>query len=193
MATIDYPVRTSPLYWVVAAVLVLIGLFGLSTIGLTLLYGGPWTLTLLTAVLVALPPIYILGTPEYRARGQIRVGLDAVEVPGPGDQPLRFDPRTLQLHLTRVRVRYTIAMIPVADVQRGTVLELRDGHLHRRISTLTLVHPEHASALIDDRERVRRGEPPQGPQARPLDAPPPPPRPQSELERQLERELAALD
>lgn len=194
MPAIDYPVRTPPSYWLVLVLIVALCIGGLATIasmGPGLLLHGGWTLLLLTVLMAAIPPIYIATTGEYRARGQIHVGLDAITVPDARGRPLRFDPRTLQLGLTHVTVRVSVAVIPVADVRRGTVLDLRDGPLRRRISTLTLVEREHTAALLGDLERVRRGEPPQGPHAR--GETPPGPRPQTELERQLDRELAALD
>jgi hypothetical protein len=191
MPVIDYPVRTPPAYWPVAVLITLLCFGGLATVVGAGLFHASWTILLLTALMAVIPPIYILTTPEYRARGSIRISVDAIEVPDAHGVPLRFDPRTVQLQLTRVTVRYSIAAIPVADVNRGTVLDLRSGDLRRRISTLTLVERDHTAALLDDLERVRRGEPPQGPHIR--IGPPPPPRPQSDLENQLDRELAALD
>lgn len=189
MPAIEYPVRTPPAYWPVAVLITLLGWGGLATVLGAGLFHASWTILLLTAAMAAIPPIYLLTTPEYRARGSIRLSVDAIEVPDAHGVPLRFDPRTAQLQLTHVTVRYSIAAIPVADVRRGTVLDLRSGDLRRRISTLTLVQPDHAAALLEDLERVRRGEPPRGPHIRP-DLPP---RPQSDLERQLDCELAALD
>lgn len=193
MPAIDYPVRTPPLYWLVLALLLALSLGGLGLVlvdGAGLLRHGGWTLTLLTLAIVAIAPIYALTTGEYRARGHIRLTVDSIELPDARGQPLRFDPRQAELQLTRITVRYSLALIPVADIARGTVIDLRCGPLRRRLSTLTLVERDHAAALLADLERVRRGEPPQGPHAR---IPAPPPRPQSELERQLDRELAALD
>jgi hypothetical protein len=195
MLAIDYPVRTPPAYWPVVALIVALCYGGLAYIhagGPGLLLHGGWTLLLLTALMALIPPVYLLTTREYRVCGTIRVSVDAIEVPDADGRPLRFDPRTAQLQLTRVTVRYSVAAIPVADIRRGTVIDLRSGPLRRRLSTLTLVHQDHTAALLDDLERVRRGEPPRGPYLR-SDVPPPPPRPQSDLESQLDRELAALD
>jgi hypothetical protein len=97
----------------------------------------------------------------------------------------------LKLEVIRVKVRATMAGIPVASISRGMVLDLRADGRHRRLSTLTLVEPDHGESLLADLERVLRGEDPRGPAA--FFTPPSPPRPRDALEAELDRELAALD
>lgn len=192
MDPIAYPVRTPPAYW-----FVVVALFGLGAVAgyytlLALSHGiGSWTILGVGGLMTALPAAYLLTTPEYRAQGAIRVGHDFVDVPDGRGAPIRFHAPALALTITRVSVRLTFTVVPVADFSRGMVLDLREGALRRRISTLTLVDPAQAAALVEDLERVRRGEPPLGP-----NPPNPPRRPdptRDELEARLDRELAAMD
>jgi hypothetical protein len=73
------------------------------------------------------------------------------------------------------------------------VLGLREGPKQVKISTLTLVDPQQAEALVEDLERVRRGLPPHGPRAPQDPGPRPAARSRDEHEAQLDRELAAMD
>lgn len=192
MTPVLYPVRTPPAYWFVVAALALLGAVG-AGLAIYMLAQGlfSWTIGGLGLLVAVVAVVYVQTTKEYRARGLIRVSPEFVEVPDPRGAPLRFPTAGLRLTVTRVSVRYKVSGIPVANVSRGAVIELRAGEMRRRISTLTLVDPEQAPALIADLEALVRGEAPRGPQ---------PPQPRSvpvgapdRLEQQLERELAALD
>ncbi len=194
MSSFDYPVRTPPAYWFVLAALILLGAIGLGLALLALSHGAAsLSITGLGLLLAIVPPWYYLSTGEYRAAGRIRVGPDIIEVPDARGAPLQFAVSRLRLHLTRVEVRHTLFGVPIARTPRGTVLDLRDGLLRRRISTLTLLDPDQAEPLLADIERVRRGEPPLGPHELVLDPTKQVQRPRSALEEQLDRELAALD
>ncbi|PCC67720.1 hypothetical protein SAMN02745121_02357 [Nannocystis exedens] len=189
-----YPVRTPLAYWLVVGVL-----FGLAAgagyvCALALAQGVySWKIVGLGGLVVAAPVIYFLTTAEYRARGEIRVGTAHVEVPDGRGAPVRFASAGLQLTFTRVIVRYMFTVLPLGEVPRGVVIELREGARRRRISTLVLVDPRQGEALVADLERVRRGLPPEGPRAQ--EEPPSrrPERPRDEHEAQLDRELAAMD
>jgi hypothetical protein len=190
--TVDYPVRTPLLYWAVIGALVVLGLIGGGLLAWMAIRGvSSPMLGGLCLLIVFVPAIYYATTAEYRAAGVLRVAADEVTVPDPRGRPLRFAIPGLQLKATAVEVHVRIMRIPVAEVERGTVLDLTDGVRRRRISTLTLVDRTHKDALLEDLQRVLRGEPPRGPHL--SEGPPAPPRPKSELEAQLDRELAALD
>lgn len=192
MPPVVYPVHTPSLYWIVVGAL---GMLGLGSAGLIvyMLASGhlSWTILLLGGLLIALPIVYVMTTGEYRAQGVIRLARDLVEVPGARGEVLRFPMERLKLEVIRVKVRATMAGIPVASISRGMVVDLRADGRHRRLSTLTLVEPDHGESLLADLERVLRGEDPRGPAA--FFTPPSPPRPRDALEAELDRELAALD
>jgi hypothetical protein len=76
---------------------------------------------------------------------------------------MRFATQGLALRLVHVRVVYTVALLPIADVPRGVVIELAGGGMKRRISTLTLVHEAHATLLLSDLTRIVGGQAPLGP------------------------------
>lgn len=191
MTSVDYPVRTPLLYWAVVGALAVLGAVGGAGVAWGLAHGLASPLfQFLGLLIVSLPALYFFATREYRANGVIRLALDGVTVPDPRGDPRRFAIPGLKVVATPVSVRVRINFIPVADFKRGVVLDLSDDAGKRRISTLTLVEPEHQEALLADLERVLRGEPPRGPHATVTFAPA---RPQSELEAQLDRELAALD
>ena len=195
MAPVLYPVRTPPTYWLVLAAIVMCGLAG-GGLAILALVSGQHSPTILGlgGLLAVVPVVYVLTTAEYRARGVIRLLADRVEVPGPRGEPLRFMAAGLRLRITRVAVRYKVAGIPVADVSRGAVIDLRSGALKRRISTLTLIDRDQAAALLEDLEALCRGEATGGPLPLLPRAPVGSPVGSSDrLERQLERELAALD
>ena len=190
MSPVVYPVRTPPLYWAVVGAIFVLSLVGVGLVVYSLRLGISPLLDLFGLVLLALPFLYLWTTPEYRAHGAIHLAVGEVTVPGARGRPLQFRVPGLRLDFTRVRVRISIELIPVGTVERGVVIEFTDAFNKRRLSTLTLAEPDHKDALIDDLERVLRGEAPHGPYPRVAAAPP---RPQSELEAQLDRELAALD
>lgn len=189
---VDYPVRTPLLYWAVVGALAVLGLVGGGAVawGLTRGLHSP-LLTIVGVALLALPWFYLAVTAEYRATGVLRLAVGEVTVPDPRGRPLRFAVPGLRIVATPVEVHVRMFMITVAEVERGVVLEFTDAHEKRRISTLTLVDREHKDGLLADLERVLRGEPPLGPHA--TARPPATPRLKSELEAQLDRELAALD
>lgn len=189
--SVSYPVRTPLLYWAVVGALVVIALFGLAAFILGLARGGFGLLDVLALLLVAVPIVYIATTAEYRATGTIQLAAGEVVVPDERGRPLTLRSPGLRIAMTRVTVRVRLNYIPVGDVDRGMLVEFADATHVRRISTLTLVEPMHKDAFLADLERVLRGEPPHGPHL--LLRPPTPPRPKSELEAQLDRELAALD
>ncbi|WAS97385.1 hypothetical protein [Nannocystis punicea] len=194
MDPVVYPVRTPLAYWLVVG-----ALFGLAAGAgyLCLLALGQgvvsWKIVGLGGLVVAAPVIYFLATAEYRARGEIRVGTAQVEVPDARGEVVRFASAALELKITRVIVRFMFTVVPVGEVPRGMVIELREGGRRRRISSLTLVDPQHGEALVADLERVRQGLPPQGPRAPQGPTTRRPQRPRDEFEAQLERELAAMD
>ncbi|MFY0541445.1 hypothetical protein [Nannocystis pusilla] len=162
MDPVAYPVRTPIAYWLVVG-----ALFGLAAgagylCALALGQGlYSWKVVGLGGLVVAAPVVYLLTTAEYRARGELRVGTAHVEVPDGGGAPVRFTSAGLELTVNRVIVRYMFTVLPVAEVSRGMVIELREGSRRRRISTLVLVDPRQGEALVADLERVRRGVPPE--------------------------------
>lgn len=192
MSPVQYPVRTPPAYWFVVAALVLLGAVGggLAVYALVQGYLSP-VIVGLGGLLVVVAALYVWTTGEYRTRGIIQFAADHVDVPDARGNPQRFAAAGLQITTTRVQVRYLLAGLPVADVARGTVVELRSGGRKRRISTLTLVDREQGAALLADFAALVRGEAPRGPM--PVAPLPPPQGPPDRLEQELERELAALD
>ena len=192
MPQVEYPVRTPLLYWVVIGAL---GTLGLTSAGLLVYMLGSgymsWTILGLCGLLIIVPIVYVWTTPEYRARGVIRLARDLVEVPDARGEPLRFPVEHLKFTVAYVKVRLKMGGLTVGTMSRGMVLELRANTTRRKISTLALVDPEQGESLLADLERVRRGEDPRGPAA--FMSPPSPPRPRDVLEAQLDRELAALD
>ena len=192
MPQVEYPVRTPLLYWVVVGAL---GMLGLTSAGLLVYMLGSghmsWTILGLCGLLIIVPIVYVWTTPEYRARGVIRLARDLVEVPDARGEPLRFPVEHLKFTVTYVKVRLKMGGLTVGTMSRGMVLDLRANTTRRRISTLALVDPEQGESLLADLERVQRGEEPRGPAA--FFTPPAPPRPRDALEAQLDRELAALD
>jgi hypothetical protein len=192
MAPALYPVRTPPAYWFVVAALAVLGAVGAGLAIYSVARGHfSWTIVGLGGLLAVVAVVYVVTTKEYRARGIIRLTAGSVEVPDPRGAPQTFPTAGLQLEVIRVSVRYKLVGMTVADVSRGSVIVLRAGGLQRRISTLTLVDPDQAPALIADLEAIVRGEAPRGPQ--PPQPRPTPVGPPDRLEQQLERELAALD
>lgn len=191
--TAEYPVRTPLLYWVVVGALVVLGLFGLGFTVYTAAFGPGPGLTALCALLAAVPVVYIATTGEYRARGALRLAAGEVTVPDAAGRPLQLRLPGLRISCTAVRVRVRLNLIPIADVERGVVLELSDGARSRRISTLTLVDRGAQQSLLDDLARVLDGQPPRGHVVVPPVRPPDLPRPDGDLEARLDRELAALD
>lgn len=191
--TADYPVRTPLLYWVVLGALVVLAVFGLGLTGATLLGGAGPGLTALAALLAIVPVVYIATTGEYRARGVIRLAAGEASVPDAAGRPQVFRLPGLRISTTAVEVRVRLYMVPVANVERGVVLDFREADRRRRISTLTLVDRGQQDSLLEDLARIIKGEAPRGhidvPPLRPPGAPPP----SSDLEAQLDRELAALD
>jgi hypothetical protein len=187
---VSYPVRTPPLYWAVVGVLAVIAAFGAIAFVLGLARGDFGLIDILALLLAVVPVAYIVTTAEYRATGAIQLAVGEVLVPDPRGRPLTFRAPGLRIAATHVHLDVRLIHIPVARVQRGVVLEFADAFQRRRLSTLTLVQPEHREALLADLDRVLRGEPPLGHvPARPTA----PSGPKSELEAQLDRELAALD
>lgn len=189
MAQVSYPVRTPLLYWAILGVVTALCLFGAGMVAYSLRLGFSPLLDLAGLALLATPFVYFATTREYRAHGPVHLSQDEVVVPDHRGRPLHFRVPGVRIDLTRVSVRVRVNGIPLGDFSRGTVIEFADAFNKRRLSTLTLVDEDHKDAFLADLERVRRGEAPLGP----LSLVPPPPRPQSELEAQLDRELAALD
>jgi hypothetical protein len=158
---------------------------------------------------IALPVLYYAVTPEYRAglSGQpsaITLSREFIEVPDTRGVPMRFATQGLTLRVTHIRVVYVIAVVPVADIPRGAVIELEGGGMRRRISTLTLIHEAHAPLLLHDLSRVLAGQDPLGPdQAKspetayrtaPRDAPQTQAAPERDaLDDALDDELAKMD
>lgn len=187
----SYPVRTPLLYWAVVGALVVLALFGAAAFVLGLTRGGFALIDVLALLLVAVPIVYIATTAEYRATGTIHLAPREAVVPDPRGRPLTFTGPNLRISATPVSVRLRINLIPVGEFDRGALLEFADDRRVRRISTLALVRREHKDALLADLDRILRGEDPHGPHLQ--ERPPAPPRAKSELEAQLDRELAALD
>lgn len=190
MPSASYPVRTPLLYWAVLGAITVLSLFVVGLVLYSLRVGISPLLDLVGLFCLALPFLYFATTREYRAHGVIHLDAGEVSVPDARGRPLQFRSPGMRIEFTRVAVRVTVMHIPVGDVARGVVIDLADAlnKNKRRISTLTLVDQDHKDDLLDDLERVLRGEPPRGPNPRPVA-----PRPHNELEAQLDRELAALD
>lgn len=135
-------------------------------------------LTLLAGLaVVGLPAFYYAVSGEYRAgtlghASAFVLAREFIEVPDARGEPMHFATQGLVLRVRHVRVAYTVAMLPVAEVPRGAVIELEGGGLKRRISTLTLVNASHAPSLLRDLARVASGQEPLGPtQALPPETP----------------------
>jgi hypothetical protein len=186
---VEYPVRTPPLYFAISAVLLVIAIPS-AVVSVLALASGRWLDAAIALALAIVPVIYLATTGEYRVgRAAFRISSERIEIPGLRGEAVVFETRGLVVHVKRVVVRYSFALVPVADVERGFVIELASGSARRRLSTLTLVEPEHTAWLLEDLERVCRGEEPFGPHRRP----PPPPKAPDHYDAELERELAALD
>lgn len=188
MPSVAYPVRTPLLYWAVFGAITVLSLFVVGLVAYSLRLGISPLLDLVGLFCLALPFVYFATTREYRAHGAIHLDAGEVTVPDDRGRPLQFRSPRMRIEFTRVAVRVTVMHIPVGDVARGVVIAFADAFNKRRISTLTLVDQDHKDDLLDDLERILRGEAPRGPNPRPVA-----PRPQSEIEAQLDRELAALD
>lgn len=187
---IEYPLRTPAIYWIVVGAMVAIALVGAGLAIYTHLHGLSGVLEVICLALIATPALYLRGTREYRASGAIKLAPGVVVVPDWRGEPIAFAADRLRLHVTRVTVRLTFLGVGVGDVSRGKVIALEAAGTRRRISTLTLVEPDHGDALIEDLERVLRGEAPRGPNAPTHGRPAAPP---DRYQEELERELAALD
>ena len=192
MPPVVYSVRTPPGYWAVVAALSVLGAICGGYLLWMLARGYvSWIVLLLGGLITVLPLIYLRTSGEYRARGAVRLGVGFIEVPGERGEVLRFVVPGVAVVVTRVSVRYRVFGLAMADVSRGSVIELDDGRRRRRISTLTLLDSDLAAPMLADIDAVLRGAAPRGPiAAQPREPPPGPP---DRLEQQLERELAALD
>lgn len=188
MPSVSYPVRTPLLYWAVFGAITVLSLFTAGLVAYSLRVGFSPILDLVGLFCLALPFLYFATTREYRAHGVIHLGPGEVTVPDARGRPLQFRSPGMRITFTRVAVRVSVMHIPVGDVARGVAIDFADAFNKRRISTLILVEQDHKDDLLDDLERVLRGEAPRGPNPGPAA-----PRPQTEIEDQLDRELAALD
>ena len=169
---VHYEVRTPPLYAAILFELTVLALVAAYVVLplLPFLFEGH-ALPLLGGLAIALLPMfYYLVTPEYRAgkighSSKITLCRDFIEVPDAKGRPMRFATAALTIRVTHVRVVYTVAMLPVANVPRGSVIELEGGGLKRRISTLTLLDETKASPLLHDLTRIAVAQDPLGPDA----------------------------
>lgn len=186
---IEYPVRTPAAYWVVFGALCALCLAAVGALLPYLRLASLSQLALLLGLAVA-PALYLRVSREYRGSGAIRLALGSIVVPDLRGQPLTFTSEDVRVTVTPVTVRFTLFGIGVGDLARGKVIEVVGPAGQRRLSTLALAEPDHGEALIEDLERVLRGEAPRGPSAPPVWRPP---KPLERYEEELERELAALD
>jgi hypothetical protein len=114
MDPVRYPVRTPLGYWLVVGVLC-----GLAAVAgyvclLALAQGiYSWKIVGLGGLIVVVPVVYVLTTPEYRARGEVCIGQEHVEVPDGRGVPVRLRSAGLELTLTRVSVRFLFTVVPV--------------------------------------------------------------------------------
>ncbi len=92
-----------------------------------------------------------------------------------------------------MRVVYTVALLPVANIARGVVIELDGGGIKRRISTLTLVDKAQATILLSDLQRIAAGLDPLGADQAKANATADTSKMHDALEDYLDRELAHMD
>lgn len=188
-AAIEYPVRTPSSYWLVFGAFCAVCLASVGALVPLLRVASPGQLAIILGLL-ATPALYLRFTREYRGSGSVRLAIGSIVVPDLRGRPLTFGVDHVRITVTPVTVRFTLFGLGVGDMSRGKVIEVVGPAGHRRLSTLALAEPDHGDALVDDIERVLRGEAPRGPSAPPVWRPP---EPLKRYEEQLERELAALD
>lgn len=165
---------------------------------LPFLFRGHTFILLLGLAMIGLPVFYYIVTPEYRAGrvgrpSAIMLSHDCIEVPDTRGAPMRFATQGLALRLVHMRVVYTVALLPVANIARGVVIELASGGIKRRISTLTLVDKAQATFLLADLQRVAAGQDPLGPAQVLANAVAATAKTRDVLEDALDRELAHMD
>ena len=185
-----YAVRTPMALWLgngAATALCVIVVAGL------LFYGDrvPATLVLLALAVCSACVAFWFGMTSYRVgggRNLIRFYADRIEVPGVRDRkPLVFAREGLEVAIRDVVVQYRMALIPVGSVKRGTLIELRRGAQHRKLSTLILDDASDEPALLADMRRFVTGEPAIGRAGHDR------PTPRTEYDDRIDRELAQLE
>ena len=154
----SYEVRTPPLLWVAGAAM--FGLAGL-TLGLGLLVASSLAAFALAGVFIVFA-IVVTMSPAYRVgagRHLIRFYDDRLELPPvTGRAALAFRRGDTAITMQRQVVRVRFMLVPVGDLQRGTVFEVRGGGVTRKLSTLVLANQDDTSYLVADLERFARGE-----------------------------------
>lgn len=165
---------------------------------LPFLFRGHTLIMFIGLAMIGFPVFYYIVTPEYRAGrvgrpSAIVLTRDFIEVPDARGTPMRFATQGLALRLVHVRVVYTVALLPVANIARGVVIELDGGGRKRRISTLTLVDKAQATILLSDLQRVAAGLDPLGADLAKANAAADTSKMHDALEDYLDRELAHMD
>lgn len=121
-------------------------------------------------------------------RNLIRIYADRIEVPNVSRRaPLVFAREGLSITIRDVLVNYRLALMTVARVSRGKLIELSNATQKRTLSTLVLDDRGDEPALIADLARFLAGQPAIGRAAH--DVPPP----RTEYDDILDRELANVD
>ena len=181
----SYEVRTPPLFWVAGGAM--LGLAGL-TLGLGMMFASSLAAFAAAGVFLVLGVMFALDS-AYRVgagRHLIRFHDDRLELPPvTGRAPLVFRRGETAITLKRQVVRVRFMLVPVGDLPRGTVVEVRGGGVTRKLSTLVLANRDDASYLIADLERFTAGEAAIG-RVTPVV-------PRTEYDDKLDRELAEMD
>lgn len=185
-----YAVRTPMALWLgngAATALCVIVVAGL------LFYGDhvPPTLVLLALAVCSVCVAFWFGMTAYRVgggRNLIRFYADRIEVPSVRDRkPMVFSRDGLAVTIRDVVVQYRMALIPVGSVKRGTLIELRRGAQHRKLSTLVLEDASDEAALLADLRRFSSGDAAIGRAGHDR------PAPRTEYDDRIDRELAQLE
>ena len=181
----SYEVRTPPVFWVAGGAM--LGLAGLS-LGLGLMVASSLAAFAMAGVFIACAIAFTLNS-AYRVgagRHLIRFYDDRLELPPvTGRAPLVFPRGDAAVTLQRQVVRVRFMLVPVGDLQRGTVFEVRAAGVTRKLSTLVLANQDDAPYLVADLQRFAAGEAALG-RAVPIAA-------RTEYDDKLDRELAEMD
>ncbi len=182
----SYEVRTPTLFWVAGGAM--LGLAGL-TLGLGVMFSNTLSLVAMAGLFCVCAVVFALSS-AYRVgagRHLIRFYDDRLELPPvTGRRPLVFPRGELALTLQRQVVRVRFMMVPVGDIERGTVFEVRARGVSRKLSTLVLAKPDDAPHLLADLQRYAAGEAATGRTT-------PTTQPRTEYDDRLDRELAEME
>ena len=155
--------------------------------GAALMLRDTWTM--LFAIGMAIGAVAFMRQAAYQIggiRGLVRFHADRLEVPAAaGRTPLVFARGALAVEVREMRGTVVVGVVPL-PVHRSQLVTLHGGGRVRQLSTVVLADRDDASVLVADLRRFLAGE-------RALGRHVPPAAPRTELDDQLDRELAALE